>query len=180
MNAHPPRVRWHVETYDDLAERWSGTPEINRQAAVARRAHLDEHHPKWKDGTPVQRRIVLETTTFEDMGAEVHLAKFPKSGFVLSCTDGQDFVAIPGTTPDGRPAIRLCVGSSEIGHAEAGIPLEQLEEVIAGLREIARQAGGRPKPGPCMCGYPDDTEAVHPTNGDPCYMGSRAAEEAGA
>ena len=32
------------------------------------------------------------------------------------------------------------------------IPLDQVEEVIAGIRDMARQAGGQPEPGPCMCG----------------------------
>jgi hypothetical protein len=147
VTAHPPSVRWHVETYDPTAAEWvPGRSFADCQDAVKARADRDERYPNWSDGTPAERRIVLETTTFVDMGADVHLAKFPKSGFVLSCTDGQDFVAIPGTTPDGRPSIRLGVGSSETGHAEAGIPLEQLEEVIAGLREIARQQASGPAP----------------------------------
>ncbi|WKD36541.1 hypothetical protein [Streptomyces xanthophaeus] len=149
MTAHPPRTRWYVETYDDLAAVWSGVPETDRQTAVERLAHLNAQHPTWKDGTPVQRRIVLETTTYEDMSTDTHLARFPKSGFVLPCIGGQDFAAVPDRTPDGRPAIRFAVGSSDTGHAEAVVPLDLLEEVIAGQREIARQAGGQPKPERC-------------------------------
>lgn len=142
MTAHPPRTRWHVETYDPLACEWSsGISFTNRQDAVKARTYRDERYPKWKDGTPVQRRIVLETTTFEDMDADVHLARFPKAGFVLPCVGGQDFAAVPAVTPDGRPAIRFSVGSSDTGHAEAVVPLDMLEEVIAGQRDIARQAG---------------------------------------
>lgn len=142
-NAHPPRVRWHVETYDPTAAEWSsGLPLLDRQAAIAKLARLTEHYPKWADGTACQRRLVLETTTFEDLSADVsHLARFPKSGFVITGVGGQDFAAIPDRTPDGRPAIRLCTGSSETGHAEATVPLDQLEEVIAGVRDMARQAG---------------------------------------
>jgi len=53
---------------------------------------------------------------------------------------------------------------------------DRLEEVIAGLRDMGRQAAGRPAPGPCSCGYPDDTDVVHPVNGDPCYMRDRGCQ----
>lgn len=147
-HAHPPRVRWHVETHDPLANEWSsGTPFTDPQTAVKARTHLDEHYPKWADGTAVERRLVLETTTFEDLSADVsHCAPFPKGGFVITGVSGQDYAALPDTTPDGRPAIRFCVGSAETGHADVVLPLEQLEEVIAGLREIARQQAAVPWP----------------------------------
>ncbi|MFF4369665.1 hypothetical protein [Streptomyces sp. NPDC001594] len=147
MTAHPPRVRWHVETYDPLAREWvSGLPLTNSQAAVEQLAHLTETRPAWRDGTPCSRRIVVETTTYEDLTAEPadRIAKFPRAGFILPGLDGQDLAAFPGRTPDGRPAIRFSAGSSETGHAEAFIPVELLEEVIAGQREAARQAGGQP------------------------------------
>ncbi|MFB6512079.1 hypothetical protein ACWCYZ_16810 [Streptomyces virginiae] len=147
MTAHPPRTRWHVETYDPTAAVWSrGTPLTDRQGAVKVMAYRDEHYPEWADGTPVLRRIVLETTTYEDMSTDTHLARFPKGGFVLPCIGGQDFAAVPDRTPDGRPAIRFAVGSADTGHAEAVVPLEQLEELIAGQRDIARQTGGQPAP----------------------------------
>lgn len=99
MTAHPPRVRWHVETYDDLAAEWSGVPETDRQTAVKALAHR-----------------------------------------------GQDLGAVPDTTPDGRPAVRFIAGSDEIGHAESTVPLEHVEEIVAGVRDIARQAGGQTAP----------------------------------
>lgn len=169
-NAHPPRIRWHVETHDPLADEWSsGIPYTDPQTAVKARTYRDEHYPKWADGTPVQRRLVLETTTFEDLDADVtHCLPFPKGGFIITGVGGQDFAALPDTTPDGRPAIRFCVGSHESGHADVVLPLDLLAEVVAGQREVARQAAG-PTMSSCMCGYPDDQDTVHPTNGDPCY-----------
>lgn len=142
-HAHPPRVRWHVETHDPLANEWSsGTPYTDPQTAVKARTYRDEHYPKWADGTPVERRLVLETTTFEDLSADVsHCAPFPKGGFVITGVGGQDYAALPDTTPDGRPAIRIVVGSSESGHADVVLPLDLLEQAIAGQREIARQSG---------------------------------------
>ncbi|MEU4947686.1 hypothetical protein [Streptomyces lavendulae] len=142
--AHPPRTRWHIETYDPAADEWSsGLPLTSSRDAVKKRVHLDEHHPTWPDGAPIQRRLVLETTTYEDFDADVsHLALFPKSGFIITGVGNQDFAALPDQTPDGRPAIRYAVGSSETGHADVVLPLDQLEEVVAGLREIARQQGG--------------------------------------
>lgn len=149
MTAHPPRTRWHVETYDPTAAEWPpGWRYPDRQAAVRKLTHLTTNEHTWPDGTPRQHRIVLETTTYEDLTTDTHLARFPKGGFVLPCIGGQDFAAIPDTTPDGRPAIRFAVGSAETGHAEAVVPLELLEEVIAGQRDIARQTGGRPAPQP--------------------------------
>ena len=147
MTAHPPRTRWHVETYD--AGEWSsGLPLHSRRAAVDKLNRLTNSHPQWADGTACKRRIVLETTTYEDYLADPadKLARFPKAGFLLPCIGGQDLAAIPGTTPDGRPAIRFSVGSSDTGHAEAVVSLEMLEEVIAGLRDMARQAGHTPEP----------------------------------
>jgi len=143
VTAHPPRVRWHVETYDPLAREWSsGLPLTDRQAAVKKLARLTEHHPKGKDGAVCLRRIVLETTTHIDLTTDPGPVRLPKGGFVLADHAGQDLAALPGTTPDGRPAIRLVVGTYEVGHAETTVPLDRLEEVIAGLREIARQQGG--------------------------------------
>jgi hypothetical protein len=143
MNAHPPRVRWHVETYDPLAAEWSsGTPLSDRQTAITEMARRDRIQPTWPDGTPRQRRIVLETTTHTDLTTDPGPLRLPNGGFVLTDHAEQDLGALPDRTPDGRPAIRLIVGSYEVGHAESTVPLDQLEEVIAGLREIARQQGG--------------------------------------
>ncbi|MFD0358276.1 hypothetical protein ACFVHW_31785 [Streptomyces sp. NPDC127110] len=143
MTAHPPRVRWHVETYDPLANEWSSAlPLLDRQAAVKKLDHLRTTRPTWPDGTPCRRRLVVETTTYEDLSADPadRIARFPQAGFILPGPDGQDLAAFPGRTPDGRPAIRFSVGNGETGHAEACIPLELLEEVIAGQRDVARQS----------------------------------------
>lgn len=70
---------------------------------------------------------------------------------------------------DGLPAVSL-VAEQGGGETSIHIPLDRLEEVIAGLRDMARQATGRPAHSPCMCGLPDDEDGVHPTNGDPCYI----------
>lgn len=64
---YPPRSRWRVETHDGLADEWApGIPLTDRDAAHARRRALDESHPTWRDGTPVRRRVVCETTTWAE------------------------------------------------------------------------------------------------------------------
>lgn len=80
----------------------------------------------------------------------------------------------------GKPAILLILGTQgEDDVASLRIPTAHLEEVIAGLRDMARQAAGRPAPCPCSCGYPGDEDTVHPANGAPCYtvfnLGTQAA-----
>jgi hypothetical protein len=72
-------------------------------------------------------------------------------------------------TERGERMVMLSAHSPEANLVVVDIPLDRVEEVIAGLRDIARQAAGRPAPCPCMCGYPNDPDTVHPTNGDPCY-----------
>jgi hypothetical protein len=63
--AHPPHHRWYVETRDGLADEWApGMRLTDRAEAVERYEALNENHPTWKDGTPVERRIVRETTTY--------------------------------------------------------------------------------------------------------------------
>jgi hypothetical protein len=63
--AQPPLHRWRVETRDGLADQWApGSPYPSRQQAVERYEGLNQHHPTWRDGTPVERRITRETTTF--------------------------------------------------------------------------------------------------------------------
>ncbi|MFF3622359.1 hypothetical protein [Streptomyces sp. NPDC002467] len=144
MTAHPPRTRWHVETYYRTDAVWvPGEPLDSRQAAVNELARLADEYPTWPDGTVTARRIVLETTTYTDLTTEPGPFRLPKGGFVLTDTSGQDLAAVPGETPDGWPAVRLVVGSSEVGHAETTVPLDRLEEVIAGMRDTARQAGAR-------------------------------------
>jgi hypothetical protein len=63
--AHPPHHRWYVETRDGLVDQWApGMRFTERDAAVERYQVVSEHHPLWKDGTPVERRLVRETTSY--------------------------------------------------------------------------------------------------------------------
>lgn len=63
--AHPPHHRWYVETLDGLADEWApGMRFTDRTEAVERYQAVSEHHPLWKDGTPVRRRFVRETTSY--------------------------------------------------------------------------------------------------------------------
>ncbi|MCY0960831.1 hypothetical protein [Streptomyces sp. H27-H5] len=176
MTAHPPRTRWHVETYDPLAAEWSsGLPLPTKQAAIEKRTRLDKQYPTFRTGAPCQRRIVLETTTFIDLDVDP-IACFPQGGFVLTDHAGQDLAAVPDQTPDGRPAMRIGVGSCEVGHAETTVPLDRLEEVIAGLREMARQqAADQPVPSAgCQCIA--QTTAADRIYCDPCRTGSADGE----
>lgn len=62
--AHPPSSRWSVETYDPVAEEWApGSRYPSRADALERYLGISSSRPMWRDGTPVQRRIVRETTT---------------------------------------------------------------------------------------------------------------------
>ncbi|MFJ1964869.1 hypothetical protein [Streptomyces massasporeus] len=64
--AYPPMHRWRVELFDYLAEEWvpGGTRWPYREQAAERYELMKAKAPAWKDGTPVQRRIVRETTTY--------------------------------------------------------------------------------------------------------------------
>ncbi|MFE2485993.1 hypothetical protein ACFXGR_22385 [Streptomyces mirabilis] len=63
--AQPPSHRWYVETRDGVADQWApGSRILDRHHAVERYEALNENHPTWKDGTPVERRIVRETATY--------------------------------------------------------------------------------------------------------------------
>lgn len=63
--AHPPYHVWYVETRDGLADQWApGMRFPERADAAERYQNLSEHHPLWKDGTPVERRLVRETTSY--------------------------------------------------------------------------------------------------------------------
>ncbi len=63
---HRPAVsRWRVETLDNLAGEWApGTGWPVRALAVERFDAMNAQAPRWKDGTPVTRRLVRETTTY--------------------------------------------------------------------------------------------------------------------
>jgi hypothetical protein len=63
--AQPPRHRWAVEIRDGVADEWApGTRFLNRHHAVERYEALTKSHPTWKDGAPVERRLVRETVTY--------------------------------------------------------------------------------------------------------------------
>lgn len=63
--AHPPQHSWRVETRDPLADQWApGSHFAHRPNAVERLDTANRTAPLWNDGTPVERRIVRETTTF--------------------------------------------------------------------------------------------------------------------
>lgn len=72
--AYPPQCRWRVELFDYLAEEWvpGGTRYPERHQAMERCQAMREKAPVWKDGPPVQRRVVRETTTYtvEDADAQ--------------------------------------------------------------------------------------------------------------
>jgi hypothetical protein len=54
-----------VETRDPLANEWApGSHFASRPHAVERYETANRHAPLWRDGTPVERRIVRETTTY--------------------------------------------------------------------------------------------------------------------
>lgn len=63
--AHPPNHAWRVETRDPIADQWApGSHFAHRPNAVQRRDTANRTAPLWEDGTPVERRIVRETTTY--------------------------------------------------------------------------------------------------------------------
>ncbi|MFD5566610.1 hypothetical protein [Streptomyces cadmiisoli] len=63
--AHPPHHRWSIETRDAVADQWPpGTPIADRDKAVERYEHVTRNWPTWKDGLPVERRLVRATTTY--------------------------------------------------------------------------------------------------------------------
>lgn len=56
---------WSVEMYEPLAQEWvSGTRHRDRARAVAALDYSSQIGPTWRDGTPVQRRLVRATTTY--------------------------------------------------------------------------------------------------------------------
>jgi hypothetical protein len=70
--AHLPVHRWRVEHIDG-GNGWvpaSGT-KTDRDEALAQLRANETNRPTWVDGTPVQRRLVRETTTYtvEDAGS---------------------------------------------------------------------------------------------------------------
>ncbi|CAM5249879.1 hypothetical protein SGLAM104S_01600 [Streptomyces glaucescens] len=65
IEAHPAEHSWAAELYDPLADEWvPGTRYAVRDRAVNHLTHARSIGPAWKDGTPVQRRLVRATTTY--------------------------------------------------------------------------------------------------------------------
>lgn len=64
--AQPPVVVWRVQMYDPTAKEWTpGSRQPSLEAARARLMHAEQLAPRWRDdGSPVERRIVRETTTY--------------------------------------------------------------------------------------------------------------------
>ncbi|MET8978530.1 hypothetical protein ABZX85_23220 [Streptomyces sp. NPDC004539] len=62
--AHPPQHRWQVELLD--GGEWMPTTRRHeeREQAVTQLQLASERHSTFSDGTPVQRRLVRETTTY--------------------------------------------------------------------------------------------------------------------
>jgi hypothetical protein len=62
--AHKPEHTWAAELYDPLAEEWvPGTRYPARDRAVNALNHAKRLGPTWKEGRPVERRLVRSTTT---------------------------------------------------------------------------------------------------------------------
>ncbi|MEU2236136.1 hypothetical protein [Streptomyces vietnamensis] len=78
--------------------------------------------------------------------------------------DGDDLIVRPMR---GIPAIMILTGTNGIA-----IDLDRVEEVVAGIRDAARQTTG------CVCGEPSDPLAVHRPDG-PCYMDAGARQATG-
>jgi hypothetical protein len=63
--AHPAEHTWAAELHDPTADEWvPGTRYITRDRAVNALAHAKRLGSVWKDGTPVERRLVRATTTY--------------------------------------------------------------------------------------------------------------------
>ncbi|MFJ5973555.1 hypothetical protein [Streptomyces sp. NPDC093060] len=63
--AHPAEHTWAAELHDPLADEWvPGTRYPVRDRAVNALNHAKRLGPTWKDGTPVERRLVRATTTY--------------------------------------------------------------------------------------------------------------------
>jgi hypothetical protein len=105
--AHPPYHRWYVETRDGLADEWApGMRFTERAEAVERYETLNQRHPTWKDGTPVERRLVRETTTYT-----VELA--PAVGGAQQPTEDRPF--IPPAHYRRDDGVDCCVHAIPIG-----------------------------------------------------------------
>ncbi len=62
--AHPPRYRWFVELLDGDEWMLASSFRPERDQVLAQLRIASSKAPKWKDGTPVRRRLVRETTAY--------------------------------------------------------------------------------------------------------------------
>jgi hypothetical protein len=62
--AYPPVHRWHVEHLDGAEWVHASGTKTNRAEAVAQLRAGETSRPLWADGTPVQRRLIRETTRY--------------------------------------------------------------------------------------------------------------------
>ncbi|MFI8351266.1 hypothetical protein [Streptomyces sp. NPDC085596] len=62
--AHEPLHRWRIELLDGDHWKPESSPFTGLPNAVLRYAFRSQRTPTWPDGTPMQRRIVRETTTY--------------------------------------------------------------------------------------------------------------------
>jgi hypothetical protein len=60
----PPMRRWYIEHFDAGAWQRMSSPRASRDTAVAQLETVRDLRPLWADGTPVQRRLICETTTY--------------------------------------------------------------------------------------------------------------------
>ncbi|MFJ7070156.1 hypothetical protein [Streptomyces sp. NPDC101115] len=79
--------------------------------------------------------------------------------------DGDDLIVRPMR---GVPAVLLLTGTNGIA-----VDLDRVEEVVAGIRDAARQAGGQPAA--CGCGKPETPSTIHRPSA-PCYVDESAAD----
>lgn len=60
--------------------------------------------------------------------------------FVFTDPDGDMFRALVDTREDGTPVVELAVYSEGLASLGVHVPLDRVEEVVAGIRDTARQA----------------------------------------
>lgn len=65
LEAHPAKTQWAVEIYDPRHSTWVTPTRFHApEVAADAQAAYEKNTPMWTDGSPVQRRIVREETTY--------------------------------------------------------------------------------------------------------------------
>ena len=63
--AHPAKTQWAVEIYDPRHSMWVAPTRFHApEVAADAMKDYEKSTPTWSDGSPVQQRIVRETTTY--------------------------------------------------------------------------------------------------------------------